>query len=127
MALALAQRVLSFPMRQPLAFGVGFSAAKTSFADYLVQRYVEKREEIDVKRNLTFGLFGLGYLGARAWGRRGAGGAAAGAAAIDGPYRFRAGCVARAAPCARPYGSRASLCRVASAAGRAAAPGAAGC
>jgi hypothetical protein len=66
MALALAQRVLSFPKRRPFAFGVGFSAAKTSFADYLVQKYVEKREEIDIKRNMTFGIFGLGYLGARA-------------------------------------------------------------
>ena len=66
MALALAQRVLSFPKRRPFVFGVGFSAAKTSFADYLVQRYVEKRDEIDLKRNLTFGIFGLGYLGARA-------------------------------------------------------------
>ena len=74
MALAFAQRVLSFPKRRPFAFGVGFSATKTSFADYLVQRYVEKREEIDLKRNFAFGIFGLGYLGARA-GRFGAGSA----------------------------------------------------
>ncbi len=64
MAQSFASRVLTFPKRRPVLFGVGFSATKTSFADFLVQRYVEKREEIDLKRNLTFGLFGLGYLGA---------------------------------------------------------------
>ena len=66
---------LSFPRRRPVIFGLGFSCAKTSFADFLVQRYVEKREEIDLKRNLTFGLFGLGYLGAPH--RRSAGGTGA--------------------------------------------------
>jgi len=70
--MSLLSRLLSFPKRRPVLFGVGFSASKTSFADYLVQRYVEKREEIDLKRNLTFGLFGLGYLGATAPQRRGA-------------------------------------------------------
>jgi hypothetical protein len=54
----------TFPKRRPVLFGLGFSCSKTSFADFLVQKYVEKREELDVKRNLAFGLFGLGYLGA---------------------------------------------------------------
>ena len=57
-------RMATFPKRRPVLFGLGFSCSKTSFADFLVQKYVEKREELDVKRNLAFGLFGLGYLGA---------------------------------------------------------------
>jgi hypothetical protein len=63
---AALETLLSFPKKKPLVFGLGFSCVKTSFADFLVQRYVEKREELDVRRNLTFGLFGLGYLGAPA-------------------------------------------------------------
>ena len=108
MALAFAQRVLSFPKRRPLAFGVGFSATKTSFADYLVQRYVEKREEIDLKRNFAFGIFGLGYLGARA-GRCGA--AAAGQRkrrALLAPRRGD-GCASRGAPCAAARLARVAL------------------
>jgi hypothetical protein len=73
-AASLASRLLSFPKRKPFLFGVGFSAAKTSFADFLVQRFVEKREEIDLKRNLTFGIFGFAYLGARRRGRATGGG-----------------------------------------------------
>lgn len=37
---------------------------KTGFADYLVQTYVERVEKFDFKRNMTFTLFGLFYLGA---------------------------------------------------------------
>ena len=66
----LLEAALSFPRRRPVLFGLGFSCGKTSFADFLVQRYVEKREELDVRRNLTFGLFGLGYLGAKTPPRR---------------------------------------------------------
>jgi hypothetical protein len=61
-------RAATFPKRHPVLFGLGFSCSKTSFADFLVQRYVEKREELDWRRNLTFGLFGLGYLGAQTEG-----------------------------------------------------------
>ena len=46
-----------------LAFGLGFSCLKTSAADLLVQKHIERREEIDWKRNGAFGLFGLVYLG----------------------------------------------------------------
>lgn len=63
-------QLLSLPRRRPLLFGLGFSCAKTSLADLLVQRFVEKREEIDVRRNAAFALFGLGYLGAPSWERR---------------------------------------------------------
>lgn len=41
-----------------------FAGSKTSFADYLVQRFVEKREEIDLRRNASFAAFGFFYLGA---------------------------------------------------------------
>jgi len=61
--MAFFRSVLTFPQRRPFAFGLGFSCVKTSFADYLVQKYVEKREEIDLKRNFAFGFFGLVYLG----------------------------------------------------------------
>jgi glycine cleavage system regulatory protein len=57
------RQVLSFPRRRPVIFGLGFSCIKTSFADYLVQKTIEKREELDVRRNIAFGLFGLVYLG----------------------------------------------------------------
>ena len=41
---SLLSRILSIPKQHPFAFGVAFSGAKTSFADWLVQKYVEKRE-----------------------------------------------------------------------------------
>mmetsp|Transcript_1727 Transcript_1727/g.3334 ORF Transcript_1727/g.3334 Transcript_1727/m.3334 type:complete len:414 (+) Transcript_1727:300-1541(+) len=59
----LLHRIITFPARQPLAFGLGFSCIKTAFADLLVQKYIEKRKEIDWKRNSAFGMFGLFYLG----------------------------------------------------------------
>jgi len=47
----------------PFKFGSVFSCAKTSLSDWLVQTYIEKRENIDWKRNATFASFGLIYLG----------------------------------------------------------------
>jgi len=47
----------------PMTFGVGFSCAKTSASDLIVQVFVERREEIDWKRNAAFASFGFGYLG----------------------------------------------------------------
>lgn len=44
-------------------FGVGISTIKTSFSDLLVQKVIEKREEIDWKRNAAFATFGCVYLG----------------------------------------------------------------
>eukprot|EP00468_Gymnochlora_sp_CCMP2014_P013262 CAMPEP_0167758878 /NCGR_PEP_ID=MMETSP0110_2-20121227/10715_1 /TAXON_ID=629695 /ORGANISM="Gymnochlora sp., Strain CCMP2014" /LENGTH=398 /DNA_ID=CAMNT_0007645207 /DNA_START=144 /DNA_END=1340 /DNA_ORIENTATION=- len=61
--MSLLKLILTFPARRPVAFGLGFSCIKTSAADLLVQRYVEKRKDIDWKRNSAFGLFGLLYLG----------------------------------------------------------------
>ncbi len=42
---------------------MGISTAKTSASDLLVQSLVEKREQIDWKRNLAFASFGCFYLG----------------------------------------------------------------
>lgn len=47
----------------PLAFGLGISTVKTSACDLLVQVAIEKKKEIDWRRNMFFGLFGLTYLG----------------------------------------------------------------
>jgi hypothetical protein len=51
------------PAKYPFAFGVGVSCVKTSFSDLLVQKVVERREEIDWRRNMAFAAFGFFYLG----------------------------------------------------------------
>lgn len=53
----------SYPRSHPFIFGVVVSGFKTSFSDLLVQKVVEKREEVDWKRNLAFATFGFVYLG----------------------------------------------------------------
>lgn len=53
----------SIPARYPLGFGAGVSCIKTSGSDLLVQKVVEQREDVDWKRNIAFGTFGLVYLG----------------------------------------------------------------
>lgn len=63
MASSLLSRVLAFPKANPITFGVGFSCAKTSGADLMVQTQLEKREKIDWRRNSAFALFGFFYLG----------------------------------------------------------------
>ena len=55
--------IKSIPARYPLGFGAGVSCIKTSGSDLLVQKIVEQREEVDWKRNIAFGSFGLLYLG----------------------------------------------------------------
>lgn len=47
----------------PFKFGVAFSCFKTSTSDLLVQKVVEKRENIDWRRNTAFATFGFFYLG----------------------------------------------------------------
>eukprot|EP00808_Paulinella_micropora_P010893 g51763.t1 len=56
-------RIKSFPRLHPVLFGVGYSTVKTSVSDLIVQKFVEKREEIDWRRNGAFALFGFFYLG----------------------------------------------------------------
>lgn len=59
----LLQRLAAVPRKYPFTFGAAFSCAKTSAADLMVQKFVERREEIDVPRNAAFAAFGLFYLG----------------------------------------------------------------
>jgi hypothetical protein len=44
------------------------STAKTSLCDYLAQRYLEGKKEIDLRRNAAFAIFGFVYLGAIQYG-----------------------------------------------------------
>ncbi|GMH97277.1 hypothetical protein TrVE_jg6342 [Triparma verrucosa] len=60
--------IKSIPKVYPLAFGVVFSTFKTSFSDLLVQKTVEKRENIDWRRNAAFATFGCFYLGGVQYG-----------------------------------------------------------
>lgn len=53
----------AIPLKYPMAFGAGLSCVKTSGSDLLVQKVVEQRDEVDWKRNIAFGTFGLVYLG----------------------------------------------------------------
>merc|ERR1719247_3523660 len=56
-------RILGLTKSRPFAFGMGYSLFKTSGCDIMVQKVVEKRENIDWRRNAAFGSFGLLYLG----------------------------------------------------------------
>ena len=60
---SLLTRLTTVPARYPFYFGVGLSCVKTSFSDYLVQRVVERKEQIDWRRNAAFATFGFFYLG----------------------------------------------------------------
>jgi predicted amino acid-binding ACT domain protein len=56
-------QVKQIPVKYPMGFGIVLSGFKTSFSDLLVQKVVERREEIDWKRNAAFATFGFIYLG----------------------------------------------------------------
>lgn len=60
---AVWSQIKSVPAKYPFAFGVVLSGIKTSFSDLLVQKVVERREEIDWRRNAAFATFGFVYLG----------------------------------------------------------------
>jgi predicted amino acid-binding ACT domain protein len=66
--MSFASRVMSIPKKHPFAFGVGFALVKTSAIDLLVQKVVERKEQIDWKRNATFSSFGLFCLGGIQYG-----------------------------------------------------------
>ena len=51
------------PKKYPFYFGVIISTIKTSASDLLVQKVVERKEQIDWKRNAAFATFGCFYLG----------------------------------------------------------------
>eukprot|EP00439_Symbiodinium_sp_Y106_P017879 s2608_g2.t1 len=49
--------------KHPFLFGVAVSALKTSASDLMAQKVVERREEVDWRRNFIFFTWGLMYLG----------------------------------------------------------------
>lgn len=55
--------ILRLAKSSPFAFGFFYSGIKTSLCDLMVQKVVEKREEIDWRRNGAFAAFGFCYLG----------------------------------------------------------------
>ena len=60
------ERILTFNglmSKYPWTFGVGIATAKTGAADILVQKQIEKRENLDWQRVGLFTLFGFAYLG----------------------------------------------------------------
>jgi hypothetical protein len=61
--MSLLSQLKRIPIKYPFAFGMGISTFKTSFSDLLVQSVIEKKEQIDWKRNLAFASFGCFYLG----------------------------------------------------------------
>lgn len=61
-------RFLAWGKANPFAFGVGVATAKTAVADLLVQKRVERRENIDWRRVTLFTCFGFAYLGVFQYG-----------------------------------------------------------
>jgi glycine cleavage system regulatory protein len=55
--------ILRLAKGSPFAFGLVYSGVKTCACDLMVQKVVEKREEIDWRRNSAFAAFGFIYLG----------------------------------------------------------------
>lgn len=49
--------------KYPFAFGVGIATIKTGLADLIVQKYIEKKKEVDYTRLALFTVFGFAYLG----------------------------------------------------------------
>ena len=48
--------LLSFPKRHPVIFGSVFAGVKTGAADVLAQKFIEKKEKLDLRRS-AFDLF----------------------------------------------------------------------
>ena len=63
----LLRRAAAVPVAHPLAFGMVFTGAKTALADWMVQKCIEEREQLDRRRTLSFGVYGLLYLGGFQW------------------------------------------------------------
>jgi len=59
--------ILSFPKNRPFTTNLITATIKTSSCDILVQKYIEKKEKIDWKRNSIFTIFGFFYLGIAQW------------------------------------------------------------
>ena len=58
-------KINNFAKKRPLTFGAGFAFFKTLGADLVVQTYLENKKisEINWKRNISIGIFGLFYTG----------------------------------------------------------------
>lgn len=52
------------PKKHPFAFGVILCGVKNAGCDYAMQRYVQRKEEIDWRRVRVFGTFGMIFNGA---------------------------------------------------------------
>merc|ERR1719230_502822 len=61
--MAFIAKSYSIPKKYPFAFGIIITCCKTTGVDLCVQKFIEKREEIDMKRLMTFGTFGILYQG----------------------------------------------------------------
>eukprot|EP01087_Luapelamoeba_hula_P010960 TRINITY_DN2932_c0_g1_i1.p1 TRINITY_DN2932_c0_g1~~TRINITY_DN2932_c0_g1_i1.p1 ORF type:complete len:276 (-),score=67.96 TRINITY_DN2932_c0_g1_i1:10-837(-) len=48
---------------RPMAWGMAITVVKTSAADLIAQKVIERRERVDFKRNAIFTMFGFVYLG----------------------------------------------------------------
>ena len=59
--------VLGFARSQPYKFNIIVATVKTAACDFLVQKYIERRDEINWKRNAVFAAFGCVYLGGLQW------------------------------------------------------------
>ena len=59
--------IFAWPKRNPFTFQVIIATVKTSIADFLVQKYIEGKEQIDWGRNAVFVAFGCAYLGVFQW------------------------------------------------------------
>ncbi|KAJ1628581.1 hypothetical protein T492DRAFT_1017372 [Pavlovales sp. CCMP2436] len=60
--------ILRLAKTSPFAFGFFYSGIKTGSCDLMVQKVIEKREEVDWRRTLTFAAFGFFYLGGVQYG-----------------------------------------------------------
>ena len=67
--LTLPLRRLTWPARRyPFPFSVVFTSCKTGLADYLTQTQIEKKKEVDLRRNAVFWIFGAWFLGGVQYG-----------------------------------------------------------
>ena len=64
---AAAQLTCGFALVASDKFNIIVATLKTAACDYLVQRYIEKKEEISWSRNAVFAAFGCFYLGGLQW------------------------------------------------------------
>ena len=57
------ERLSRIPQKNPFLFSVGLTTIKTGVVDYLVQRYVEKKDVVDWRRVRIFTTFGFCFSG----------------------------------------------------------------